>query len=225
MDLTNQKEYVESQMTNIENKGKSSLKIFKRGLADMVSKVLSAPVIAVLATLFFSFWSPIGLGLLDSFACALIGFIFFAVLPVTPVAYFTKRGITDIYVSKREMRTPFFLAALASYAFASAIFWIMQVKIMFLLSIIYVCVTFAVMMTNFFWKISIHSAAIGGPTTAIVYVFGAIAMPLYVLIIPVIWARVKLKAHTFSQTISGMALSIIITFTVCFIVFNTLLSS
>jgi len=199
------------------------LTVFKRSVAELVSKVLSAPVIAVIATLFFSFRSPIGLGLLDSFACTLIGFIFFAVLPVTPVAYFARKGTTDIYVSKREMRTPFFLAALASYILASAIFWVTQVKIMFLLSIIYVCVTFAVMVTNLFWKISIHSAAIGGPATAIVYVFGIIAMPLYALLIPVIWARVKLRAHTISQSISGMVLSIIITLTVCFIIFNTLL--
>ena len=200
-----------------------SLTVFERSAADLVSKVLSAPIIAVIATLFFSFWSPIGLGPLNSLACILIGFVFFAALPVTPVAYFTRKGTTDLYVSKREMRTPFFLVALASYAAASAIFWVAQVKIMFLLSVIYVCVTFAVMVTNLFWKISIHSAAIGGLTTAIVYVFGAIATPLYVLLVPVIWARVKLGAHTYSQALSGMALSIIITLTVCFIIFNKLI--
>ncbi len=216
---------VRQTLTEKKDRAESYLPFFKCSAADLVSKVFSAPVIAVLATLFFSFWSPIGLGLLDSLACTLIGFVFFAVLPVTPVAYFARKGTTDIYVSKREMRTPFFLVALASYVFASAIFWVEQVKILFLLSIIYVCVTLAVMVTNLFWKISIHSAAIGGPATAIVYVFGAIATPLYALLIPVIWARVKLGAHTISQTIIGMVLSIAITLTVCFIIFNTLLSA
>ena len=211
-----------TKMIENEIQRENSLTILKRSVAELISKVLSAPVIAVMATLFFSFGSPIGLGLLNSLACIVIGLVFFAVLPVTPVAYSAKKGTTDLYVSKREMRTPFFLVALASYILASAIFWITEVKIMFLLSIVYVCVTFAVMVTNLFWKISIHSAAVGGPTTAMVCVFGWIATPLYILLIPVIWARVKLKAHTILQTISGMALSVIVTFTVYFLIYNTL---
>ena len=189
----------------------------KYGIADLVSKVLSPPVIACVVTVLFSLCSLISLGFLNPFTRIFVGFIFLAVLPTIPVIYFAKKGVVDLYVSKMGMRTPFLLAAIASYALASVIFWSTQVRTMFLLSVGYVCVASAIMVTNFFWKVSIHSAGVAGPATAAVYVFGTRAMPLFILLIPVIWARVKLEAHTLIQVIGGIVLSILVTLGACLV--------
>jgi len=86
----------------------------KGDIPDLISKMLSPPIIATIVTVLFSLWSPIGSGLLNPPILMLVGFIFLAVLPIVPVIHFAKKGIVDIYVSKRGMRTPFLLAAIIS---------------------------------------------------------------------------------------------------------------
>jgi membrane-associated phospholipid phosphatase len=61
------------------------------------------------------------------------------------------------------------------------------------------------------WKISIHASGITGPFTALVYLLGAVMLPLLLVVIPVAWARVELKAHTIMQVTVGAVLSCALT--------------
>ncbi len=88
------------------NKHKSLAEI-GHDLADFISKFVSPPTMAIVATVSFSLWSPIGLGLLFPSLSILLCFLLFAFLPFLPVLYFYRKNVVDLYVSKREARTPF----------------------------------------------------------------------------------------------------------------------
>jgi len=179
-------------------------------LAILVSKFISPPIFAIMATVAFSLWSPIGLGLLQPSWSILICFSLFAFFPFLPVFYFYKKNIVDLDISKREMRTPFFVMAAIFYSVAAAIFFITNTEIMFLLALSYAFVTIILLLVNRVWKVSVHSAGVTGPTFALIFVFGLMALPLSLLIVLVSWSRIKLKKHTFTQTFVGSLIPIVV---------------
>ena len=172
-------------------------------LADFVSKFVSPPTIAIVATVCFSLWSPIGLGLLPPPLSILLCFSLLAFCPFLPVLYFYRKKVVDLYVSKKESRTPFFLTAIALYSIAAVIFFATNTRILFLLALSYTFVTIILMLVNRFWKVSVHSAGVAGPVFALIFVFGLIVLPLSLLIVLVSWSRIRLKKHTFMQTLAG----------------------
>ena len=183
-------------------------------LADFVSKFVSPPTIAVVATVSFSLCSPIGLGLLHPSLSILLCFSLFAFLPFLPVLYYYRKNVVDLYVSKKETRTPFFLIALALYSFAAVIFFATNTKIMFMMALGYTFVTMILLGVNRFWKVSVHSAGVTGPIFALIFVFGTMVLPLSLIIVLVSWSRIKLKKHTFRQTLVGTLIPIAVGFVV-----------
>jgi membrane-associated phospholipid phosphatase len=183
-------------------------------LADFISKFVSPPTIAIVATVCFSLWSPIGLGSLYPALSILLCVSLFAFLPFLPVIYFYRKNVVDLYVSKKETRTPFFLIAIALYSFATIIFFATNTKIMFLLALGYTFVTVILLVVNRFWKVSVHSAGVTGPIFALIFVFGSIVIPLSLIILLVNWSRIKLKKHTFRQTLVGTLIPIVVGFVV-----------
>jgi len=172
-------------------------------LADFVSKFVSPPTIALVAAVCFSLWSPIGLGLLYPPLSILLCLSLLAFCPFLPVLYFYRKKVVDLYVSKKEFRTPFFLIAIALYSMAAVIFFATNTKIMFLLALSYTFVTVILLLVNRFWKVSVHSAGVAGPVFALIFVFGVIVLPLSLLLVLVSWSRIRLKKHTFMQTLAG----------------------
>ena len=177
-------------------------------VADFISKFVSPPTIAIVATVSFSLWSPIGLGFLYPPLSILLCFSLFALFPFLPVLYFYRKNVVDLYVSKKETRTPFFLIAITLYSFAAIIFYATNTKIMFLLALGYTFVTIILFVVNIFWKVSVHSAGVTGPIFALIFVFGIIVIPLSLIIVLVSWSRIKLKKHTFRQTLLGTLIPI-----------------
>src|SRR3990172_430938 len=164
-------------------------------LYEQLSIILSPQAIALYMILIFSFFSPIGLGSADPVSSIAIGLVFLVLIPFYAVHRFSKKLI-DL---EREERTIPYLVSIVGYAVASIIFWYMDSKIMFLLSLIYLCVVSAIFMVNFFWKISAHAAGAAGPTTALVFMFGTALIPLYALTLLITWARFKLGVHNVAQ--------------------------
>lgn len=177
-------------------------------LADFISKFVSPPTIAMVTTVALSLWSPIGLGSLHPSLSILLCFSLFAFFPFLPVLYFHRKRVVDLYVSKKETRTPFFLIALATYSVAAIIFFATNTKIMFPLALGYTFVTIILLFINKFWKVSVHSAGVTGPIFALIFVFGIIVLPLSLLILLVSWSRIKLHMHTFRQTLVGALIPI-----------------
>jgi len=61
------------------------------------------------------------------------------------------------------------------------------------------------------WKISIHASGVTGPITALLFLLGGMIFPLFLVVVPVAWARVELKAHTVMQVAAGAVLSSLLT--------------
>lgn len=192
-------------MTNTNNKDSAKISC---NFANFISTFVSPPTLAVVATIAFSLWSPIGLGSLSPILTIMLCFLLFVFFPFLPVIYFYKKKVVDLYISNRKARTPFFLVAIISYATAAIVFFATNTSIMFLLALGYTIVSIVLLAVNLFWKVSIHCAGVTGPIFALFFVFGIKALPLSLIIMLVCWSRIKLKNHTFAQTIVGTLIAL-----------------
>jgi membrane-associated phospholipid phosphatase len=190
-----------------------------RRFANKISLIFSAPSLAFIAVVIFALFSPIGMGpFLTQTPSILLGTLFLCVLPIIPVVYYAKRGIIDIDISDRSKRPKFFAMSLVGYSLGAIIFGILYATSLMALSIAYVCVTSSIAVISFSWKVSVHTSAIAGPVTGLTYVFGWIAALMYLLLLPIGWARLRLRAHSPWQLVAGSVVAVLVTFTV-YIVF------
>jgi membrane-associated phospholipid phosphatase len=125
----------------------------------------------------------------------------------------TKSGvISDFNVSERRQRTRPFVGAAASYLAGSGVLLLLKgPTIIIALMLCYACNTIIMLLITLRWKISIHASGIAGPTTALVYSIGTWAAVFFMLLIPVGWARVQLKAHTPWEIFAGALVTAITT--------------
>jgi len=188
---------------------------FGRNSAERISLIFSAPSIAFIAILIFTLFSPIGIGpLLTQTASILLGTLFLSVLPIAPVAYYARKGTIDIDITDRKKRPRFFAMSLVGYSLGAVTFGLLNATSMMVLSLAYVFVTLSVALISLFWKVSVHTTGIAGPVTGLTYVFGWVVAPLYLLLLPVGWARLKLRAHTPAQLVVGVIVAFFVTFLV-----------
>lgn len=181
-------------------------------VARGVSRLTPAPLINLYVGIIIAFGSPTGIGpLLNSWSVLLVVVSFMVILPVAPIVLEAWKGHIDLDVSVQEMRAKFFLNAIFFYIIAYLIFALTNCFVMMVLSAAYIMVTVGVMFSTMKSKVSVHGAGIGGPSTALFYIYGIIATPVVLLWILVIWARTTLKQHTLTQSILGLAIGIIIT--------------
>lgn len=193
--------------TNTDSKSKTGI---SQDIANFISIFIAPPTMAIVATVSFSLWSPIGLGLLSAPFSIILCFLCFVFFPFLSILYFYRKKVIDIYISKRNARTPFFLIAIISYSSAAIIFFATNTKIMFLLALGSLIVSLILMGINWYWKVSIHCAGVTGPIFALVYVFGINALPLAPIVGLVGWSRIKLKNHTFAQTLAGTLIALFV---------------
>jgi hypothetical protein len=185
--------------------------INSKKIAEIISGIISPLGIAFFVTIIFSLYSPITPENYNIYFSIILGMFFLCIFPVIAILYFYKKGTVDIWVSDRKIRTPFYIFAIIGYIIGSITFFQLNYEIMFVLTIAYIFVTTVVMFVNFITKVSSHTAGIAGPMTALTFVFGLIALPLFVIIPIAMWARIKLKAHNYQQLTSGIIISVIVT--------------
>ena len=178
-------------------------------LAEGISLLMNAPVFAFITflLLLLSSRTPNFLPILTTVL------IFGTIGPLVLVYLLSRRGIIpDYYASERETRTvPFFGAAL-SYLLGAVILQSLTAPVIITaLMLCYGVNTFIMMIINLKWKISIHASGITGPATFLFYSFGLIAIPFFLLVLPVGWARLRLRAHTPAQILAGALITIAIT--------------
>jgi membrane-associated phospholipid phosphatase len=66
------------------------------------------------------------------------------------------------------------------------------------------------MIITLVWKISIHVSGITAAATFLVYHLGAGMLPFFMLLFPVGWARIRLKAHSLAQVVGGALLTMVL---------------
>ena len=176
---------------------------------ERASLVLSVPVINFFVLLAFVYGFPTGI--LTQLNALLIGISLVVVIPVISILHASRKGWIDLEIEDKEERAGFFMAPLFSYATAALVFYATQSHALFVMSTAYAVITLIYLFINNFWKISVHTAGTAGPATALLWVFGPIAAPLYLLTILVVWIRLQLGVHTLMQAFMGAVVAIVLT--------------
>ncbi|MFB0557658.1 MAG: hypothetical protein ACETVY_00940 [Candidatus Bathyarchaeia archaeon] len=181
----------------------------RQRIASYVSAALNAPLIALLTfvPLIISQNHP------DPILLIFITTMFGAILPLSSTYYLVKKGIIpDMYASDRNSRKEPFLWAMASYITGVTV--LLYVKAPFGVTALMACYFVNAIVMLFItlkWKISIHAVGVTGPITALVFELGAKMLPFFLLMLPVAWARLELKAHNKLQVAIGAILSSFLT--------------
>lgn len=144
----------------------------------------------------------------------LIAMLFAAVVPVASIYLLVRMGvIPDVDASERKTRVFPFIAAVASYTVGFSL--LVAVGAPALISALMLCYLVNTIIVTFItlgWKISIHASGIAGPAAALGTAFGPVGFLFLLLVIPVGWARVTLKAHSILQVGAGAILAVLLTF-------------
>jgi hypothetical protein len=181
----------------------------RKKIAEAVSIIMNAPLITLLT--FIPLVIIYGkddtlrlLGLTSFFGC---------ILPLITVIYMLKKGIiSDFYAYNRLERFTPFLSTIASYTLGTISLILVNAPApITALMACYIVNGVVLLLITFKWKISIHASGIASPVTALVYLLGTRLLPLFLLFIPVAWARVELKAHDKLQVTMGAIISTLLT--------------
>lgn len=122
--------------------------------------------------------------------------------------YATDR-ISDLDMSVREQREMVFSAFVIFDALGVAALWLMHApRLMIAAMLGYLASTLIVQYITRYWKISTHAIGITAPLAALTLLYGRQPLPFLVLVPMVCWARVYLKAHSFTQVLAGAALAV-----------------
>jgi len=181
----------------------------KQKLASLVSAVLNAPLITLLTFI------PLILRYGDGETVKLFAVTSFfgCFLPLGMVVAMMKKGlITDFYATNRRERFIPFLATITSYVMGTVSLVVVQASApITALMACYIVNGLVLLVITLRWKISIHASGVASPVTALVYLLGTRMLPLFMLFLPVAWARLELKAHDKKQITAGALLSSVLT--------------
>lgn len=150
---------------------------------------------------------------------AVVGTLLFtAILPALPMLLMMRKGqIKDVFISRREERTIPYLFSFLAYVFWVLFLWrTLQFPMEFIvLAIGTVFSVILLVLINLKWKISAHTAGVGGLVGGIIAVSYLIGInPVGLIILSLIVSglvaisRIHLKAHTLSQAIGGFCLGV-----------------
>ncbi|MBI9045441.1 MAG: hypothetical protein JEZ06_13200 [Anaerolineaceae bacterium] len=151
-----------------------------------------------------------------------IGFLLFTttVLPASFLIWLVKKGkISDFDVYHRTQRRGPYIFILSCMFLSMIMMWLSKAP-----AILSTFITAAFLQTIFLfavnsrWKISAHSSGMAGFVTIVIYMVGSPALPITVGVPLMIWARVRLRRHTFWQTVAGTFLGAAI-YASCLILF------
>ncbi len=176
----------------------------------VISQIVNTPFIAGAAITLFLF------SLRPDVPQRLVGWgvslIFLTVVPALSLLFYIPRRNEAWASTEKRQRVMSFVFMAVSYPIGYALLQILHAPPIFeAIMLAYVMVVLGLILINIFFKASGHAAGVAGPVSALIYLYGLIATPLLALIPLTMWARVKAKGHTLSQTIVGTILSAAIT--------------
>ena len=178
-------------------------------LASRLSAALNAPLITVITFIPLILIS----GINDAPLLIAITSFFGCILPLAMVYGLLKLDIiNDFYAHERDTRFIPFLWTTFFYLLGTiSLILVSAPPAVTALMACYFVNGIVLMVITMKWKISIHASGVTGPFTALVYLLGGVMLPLLLVVIPVAWARVELKAHTIMQVAVGAILSCALT--------------
>jgi membrane-associated phospholipid phosphatase len=193
--------------TRIEAPGDKTRRI---RIARYLSHILAPATISLPFVMLVAFYQT--QNQLTAFIYACITLFFLSIGPLIYIFIGVRLGkLSDLDVSRRSQRAGPFLFGI----FSIMIGWLVLVltngpRNLQTVLIITVFSGIIMMMITFWWKISIHASSLGGAATMLTVLYGAVMLPLFVLLVLVSWSRVVLRRHTVTQVIAGSLAGIVI---------------
>lgn len=197
-------------------------------IAHLISIVLSNPIVDSIFAFVIALNESVMINRSYDIKIALISTFLLGIAPYSGAFIMYLRNKSDIFVSEREKRPALMIAGMiplflsAFYFYYIGYRWLSALAtIFFLESLIYFLITLR-------WKISLHVSGLSIPLTTmstiivkwgIVAISGTLALLNFILtfvgfiMLPILmWARVKVGAHTWSQVIVSAVLSVLMTY-------------
>ena len=195
------------EQTIIEAPGEN---IRRRRIARRVSYILAPATISLPFIFLVAFYQA--QDLLTAFIYACITLFFLSVGPLLYIIIGVRRGkLSDIDVSRRSQRAGPFIFGIVSVMIG----WLVLTftngpRNLQTVMMITVFSGIIMMVITFWWKISMHASSLGGVATMLTVLYGAVMLPLFVLLVLVSWSRVVLRRHTVTQVIAGSLAGIVL---------------
>jgi membrane-associated phospholipid phosphatase len=142
---------------------------------------------------------------LAAFVYACITLFFLSFGPLLYIIIGVRLGkLSDIDVSHRAERAGPFLFGILSVTIGWLVLALMNGPKNLQTVLMITAVSGVMMMViTLRWKISIHASSLGGVATILTVLYGAVMLPLFVLLVLVSWSRVALRRHTTAQVVAG----------------------
>ena len=142
----------------------------------------------------------------DGLIFSAIAIITTTIIPLALIVYFSKRYGNDdrLDVVRKEDRFLPMIFGIMGYSLGFGLLWYLGAPdLATVLMLCYAVVTTAMMLITFFWKISVHSCGVVGPSMALSVGFWPYGLLYFLLLPPVIWSRYVLRKHTPLQLAMG----------------------
>ncbi len=180
-------------------------------IAHYISNILAPVTISLPFVFLVAFYHAQDLLAAFIYACITLFFLSFG--PLLYIIIGVRLGkLSDMDVSRRAERAGPLLFGILSVTIG----WLVLAHINGPKNLQTVLIITAVsgvvmMVITLRWKISIHASSMGGAATMLTALYGAVMLPLFVLVALVSWSRVALHRHTKAQVVTGSLASIAIT--------------
>jgi membrane-associated phospholipid phosphatase len=171
-----------------------------------------------------------------------VALVFFCLIPLAYVVRMIRRGeARTLEVREQDSRLKPFLVGIASYAVGIAVMATVgttAVPLLVALALLYPINTALIVLINLRWKISVHMTSLAGfvsillfvamtiwralpPETELVLTVVTVA-PLLVLLPLLMWARIRVKAHTLGQVVAGTVFGLVVPAVELFVIVRAL---
>jgi len=180
-------------------------------LAFLVSAIFSPFLVIPLFSLFtIRYYSP-SLSLFLLLSLIFVGFS--VIMPFLYVILAVKFGLlTDIHVALKEQRKAPFEVAIVGSLIILVTYFVMHVPYeLLVMSLALVINGLVFVILTKYLKASMHAASFASAVTIVGILISPIVFWCYLLLIPIFWARINRKKHTFLQLISAAIISSLLT--------------
>jgi len=133
-----------------------------------------------------------------------------SVLPIFAVviSMVRQKKLDGIFINPRQQRHVVYILASVLGVIGCGVLWYCGAPKLLAVAFIAGLAAIVVFMAiNCFWKISLHTAFMSGSVTIITMLYGGLGALTILLLLPVIWARIRLKQHSPAQVVAGALLS------------------
>jgi len=182
---------------------------------EVTSQLLNVPVLSgALATFFFLQIPQSEPNLLKGYAWAML---FICISPLCSLFFYIPAGKEEKEKTARRQRIASFAIMLVSYPVGWLVLALIGAPRVFTaVAATYTFVTLGLIIFNLLlhYKASGHAAGVSGPVAIMIYIYGAIATPLLILLPLITWARLAAEGHNLWQTVVGGSMSILISIAV-----------